>query len=218
MKMGLISMLISLILVSLIFVVNYFRDFPFYLQGLLIAAVTLILYVVTAWLHFKKSDYFHLTLGISSLALLFATLWLGIGFELVPFALLLSLVAVLFIWLLSGIYFHADYLIMITTVGLLLVYGWYIHPWIEVVDSIWFQYGVWYPVAIINLLIGLFLLKKAILLGRIFFFTGLVAFFSAELHSFFLEKVVLSEQLLLFVLHVILVTIILHATRRLWFN
>lgn len=185
MKMGLISILISIIVVSLIFIASYFRDFPFYMQGLIISGATVLLYASTTWLFYKKSDYFHLTLGISSLAALFTTLWFGIGLELDSFALFLALIAVLIIWLLSAFYFHADYLIMITIVGLLLAYGWYMHPWIAAKQSIWFQHGVWYPLAIACLIIGVYLLKKENLRGRIIYFTGIVAFFASELHSFF---------------------------------
>lgn len=216
MKMGLISMLISIILVSLIFVVYYFRDFHFYLQGILVSGATIMLYALTSWLYYKKSDYFHLTLGISSLSALFTMLWIGIGLQQDSFVLFLYLIAVLILWILSGFYFEADYLIMISAAGLLLAYGWYIHPQIVAKESMWFQHGVWYPLATTSIMIGFYLLKRKNLRGRIFFFTGIVAFFASELHSFFIEEVDLFHQLLFFIVHMIVVIVILLFTRKLW--
>lgn len=127
-KKILLSFISTLVILGLIYTVNYFLGLSLFSQGIMFLVISLLLYIISFWLQYKKSDYTHATLGLSSLLLLLATLWMGKGIELDSLLFLLSLIGVLIIWFISGYYFQVKYLVMISIISILLTIGWYFYP------------------------------------------------------------------------------------------
>lgn len=215
-KMGLLSLLISFILLGLFMLVINFQSFSLAVQGSLLGLFSILLYAGTAVLRLRKSDIYHLTLGVASLSLLFTTLWIVDGLDVQANTLFLILVILLILWLVSGVVFQTNYIVLITIIGFMLSYGWYIHPWIMAQQSSIAQFGAWFPFAIVGIFTGLILLKKDSALGRLLFFSGLASLFAAIFHSFFMDNVSITSQILFVFVDIIIATILLLLTRNHW--
>ncbi len=213
-KMGLLSLLISFVLLGLFMLVTQFQSFPLYVQGAILGFFSLFLYIGTYIMRLRNSDRYHLTLGVASLSLLFTTLWVSQGLDLKANTVFLTLVVVLILWLVSGILFQAHYVVLITIVGFMLSYGWYIHPWIVAQNSVFAQHLIWYPFAITGIVIGLLLLKKDQFLGRLFYFSSLSSLFASNIHSFLMDQISLLSQILFLFVEISIVTILLFFTQN----
>lgn len=215
-KMGFVSLLISIGLIGTFLVAINFQSFSTFLQGSILFLFSFIFYGITIWMKQRKLEIYHLTLGVGSLSLLFSTLWVGSHLDLGALPLFLSLIAVLFFWLFSGFILKTNYIIFISLIGFMAAYGWYMHPWIIQKQSALFQHVIWYPLAAIGIGIGLWLLKREVSAGKIFFFSGITALLISIVHTFFFESMAPSGQFILFAVELVVAAVVLFYTRTQW--
>jgi len=142
-RKSLLSILIIFSLSVVTTLLFIFPQFPLYVQGIVLAFMTIALYGLSAWLKKREGVLYHIAVGISSASLLFTAIWLGLGLELSQPYLIALLILVLFFWFLSGIFYRVGYLLVISFIGVWILVARLIHPWIAAINPVLLQLSLW---------------------------------------------------------------------------
>lgn len=181
----------------------------------LIALISL--YILTAWLKKRDSYWHHLSLSVASVLLLFVTCWF-MASHVQQTSLLLLICGVLFLWLISGVAFRSYYLSGSGLVGLLLSFGWWIHPWIEMKHSLWLLEAIWLFPPVLLTFVSIALFKKNKEIGWIYLISGLISLIAPEIQAFFITEMNLETINALLLLKLFIAVALIMVFRKMKFS
>jgi hypothetical protein len=109
---------------GVVYLGTLFTGFNLITQLSILGGATLVFYLLTYWLRKKQSLLHHIALGLASITFLFSCVWAAQSYSVEYMYILVALGVVLLVWLVSSIYFRAQYLTWVSILGILFSIGW----------------------------------------------------------------------------------------------